>query len=123
MRLPKGTYFIGDPCYVIADRQWKNFCNEVFFEDSGKFKGGESFKGTPLFQHGTAYGDGCYTDGAYDYGVDAGVIGATPKSLWGAKFTMKRLKELGRIVTFNKSFEAFEEDGRFYIDDIEIDTN
>ena len=124
MMLPKGTYFIGDPCYVIPDKQWKKYCRDVFgIDNSGVTPNPEEFLGVPIFQSGTRHGDGCYTDGFDDYGVDSGTIGATPKKLWDKKVSKYEMERLGRVITFKHSVEAYAEDGRFFIGDIEIDTN
>lgn len=37
--LPAGRYFIGDPCYVIADSDWIEFC-DLSFDKNGPSRGG-----------------------------------------------------------------------------------
>ena len=32
--MPAGKYFIGDPCYVIADKKWKDFCDKMLDENN-----------------------------------------------------------------------------------------
>jgi hypothetical protein len=122
MKLPKGTYFVGDPCYAIAEKKWDKFVDAIY---EGDPKGHElnEFEGVPLFCAGTAFGDGCFegTDKEV-YGVDAGLIGCVPKKLFGTKFSMKRLNELGHVYTFKHDFQVFEDQGTFYIDDIVIKT-
>ena len=119
MILPKGTYFIGDPCYSIRDnKRWSIFCDNMG-EDFDELT---EFEGTPIFVHGTMYGDGVYrgTDG-FMYGVDSGLLGVIPTSLIDEKNS--RLKELGTIVKFTEPFECTYDDGVFRFKKLSIDTS
>jgi hypothetical protein len=73
--LPAGTYYIGDPCYVIRD--WDEFLNVC---GTDKFF---TFRGYKIFMSYTAYGDGVYVDveEGGEYPVDSGSIGAIPTAL------------------------------------------
>lgn len=71
--LPKimAEYYLGDPCYVIPDDEWTDFCNTMNYEGDDF-----DFKGETCRVIGTG-GDG-------DFGglsVDAGIIGVIPVSL------------------------------------------
>ncbi len=84
LTLPAGEYYIGDPCYVIADDRWDEVCNQMFPGVPGNddYENHDiQLDGTHFFVYSTAYGDGLYDDGMYTYGVDAGCIGAVPMSL------------------------------------------
>ena len=64
-------YYLGDPCYVIPDDEWTDFCNTMNYEGDDF-----DFKGETCRVIGTG-GDG-------DFGglsVDAGIIGVIPVSL------------------------------------------
>ena len=64
-------YYLGDPCYVIPDDEWGDFCS-IMRDDGEEFE----YKGETCVVIGTG-GDG-------DFGglsVDAGIIGCIPVSL------------------------------------------
>ena len=64
-------YYLGDPCYVIPDAEWGDFCS-IMRDDGEEFE----YKGKTCVVIGTG-GDG-------DFGglsVDAGIIGCIPVSL------------------------------------------
>jgi hypothetical protein len=71
--VPAGTYIIADPCYVIPNVEWQEFCAAFdwdtttgVFEKHGMFAMGFS----------TAHGDGVFTDNYGNlYPVDSGTIG------------------------------------------------
>ena len=73
--MPKGEYYIGDPCYVIEE--WDEYLETVGFEGGVK-----EFRGMLTAKWYTKYGDGAYES---DYGhtllVDSGTIGCIPKEL------------------------------------------
>lgn len=121
--LPSGNYFIGDPCYIVKDELWNDFCTETFKNDDGGYF---MFKGVKMFFSGTKYGDGCYSDEhGNTYGVDAGIIGAT---LLDDRIIDKEnlggLSRLGLVVEITKDFtcEAVNEEGYILIERLKIDT-
>ncbi len=78
----KGKVLITDPCYLIPNEFWADFCNEMFKLDSA---GKVLFKldNTIIFVLGTAYGDGCYPviKNGEEIGrsaVDAGLLSVIP---------------------------------------------
>ena len=88
-----GTYFVGDPCYVIKD--WSQFL------DSLKDCIGHS-DGHTAIAFTTLYGDGIYSDeDQHGYSVDSGLLGLVPIEL-----AYRQPENLGRIVTFNNKFMA-----------------
>lgn len=97
MRLPKGKYFIGDPCYCFGD-SWIKLLGEVnyFNEEDLHY-----FKGYPLTAANTAYGDGTYFDQEGNlFHVDAGLIGVVPEELW------EETPNGGIVVEFEEEFEV-----------------
>ena len=106
--LPKGEYYIGDPCYAIGtteDTYWSKLCKVMFGEQkhNSSAKWNKDKKGKKILEnyglmvsnpskkdkkfydvaiYGTAYGDGSYKDiqsnDNVEYHVDAGIIGAIP---------------------------------------------
>ena len=123
--LPAGKYYIGDPCYVVADNLWDKLidstgCFGLDLENVTNWNDGKFFyKALPCFASGTAYGDGVYRDGmGGKYPVDAGLIGIMP-----VENCKKSGLNLGRIVEFLHSFEVWEDNGIFHFGHIRIDTN
>ena len=122
--LPAGTYFIGDPCYAFAHDtdSWDIICSKSF--DGVNDNLGAKlipFKDKEIFMANTAYGDGNYqgSDGVV-YGVDAGILGATPIELNEGKH--EDLNDLGSIVTFDKPFTCTWDEGQVTIGHIIINT-
>lgn len=125
--LSAGTYFIGDPCYLVADEDWDDLLSSTGFFglhtekpvpnwDNGLFE----YDGT-CFAWGTAYGDGLYSlldsqqREVHRVGVDSGLIGILPAR--GEK------PDLMYEVTFDRDFEVWERNGLFYFGGYTIDTN
>ncbi len=75
MKFKAGKYYVGDPCYVIRDDEWKELLAHSDFFNCGYYQ----WKGHRMFTASTAHGDGCFMDNeGREYGVDAGVIGIVP---------------------------------------------
>ena len=76
-------FYIGDPCYAIADNQWMDFLKVLWeAQESDLFDGNFTWKGENVFCHSTAYGDGIYASlQGINFPVDAGVLGAIPLTL------------------------------------------
>ena len=125
MKLPAGVYYIGDPCYVIADEKWDAFWPLSFSDhpDCHESCAVTEFEGHPLYAHGTAYGDGVYlgSDGV-EYAVDAGMIGIIPEALI-AEESRGDIARLGSLVTFHEPFNAYRDDNfTFHFGNIDIPT-
>lgn len=99
--VPPGRYFLGDPCYAIADDDWMTLLESTtattaYFEDQ---PAGE-LRGHQVLAFSTKWGDGEYHDqdgGAYS--VDAGLIGLVPEAL-AVQAGKYDLATLGRWVEF-----------------------
>lgn len=88
VKFGKGTYYLGDICYVMIDKIYDEIWGKKFNYDEGEFKVGK----TKFAVHRTQWGDGSYEgSNHFMYGVDAGVIGIVPKELW--KASEKDIKE------------------------------
>lgn len=108
MKLPAGTYYVGDICYVVDNEKWVNFCEDMFPSETftqldGIFETGE---GINYANFGTKYGDGKYYDQlGRSYVVDSGTIGCIPVCALG-EFNEEEARRLGNIIDFPTSFEV-----------------
>lgn len=96
--LAMSQYYLGDPCYVIPDAEWGDFCS-IMRDDGEDF----DFKGETCRVIGTG-GDG-------DFGgisVDAGVIGVIPVSLCDSQKLKNTVPSCARLI--NK-FATLEKEG------------
>ena len=124
MRLPAGTYFIADPCYIIRDEKYDRLLEETdFFGYRLPDRGNifiDSVTKLPFAVFSTAYGDGCYRDGfGFKYGVDAGCISCVPVAMVDEHTSAR---EYVNLVTFDSPFEVGYNDGMITFGDIEIQT-
>jgi hypothetical protein len=118
MKLPPGTYFIGDPCYVFDnDRDtWDRLLTVQGFGD-GKVV---EFEGHQLWAASTKYGDGTYRDqNGAEYGVDSGMLGAVPIELIESPVG----EEDGRMIEAPNGLTVSEENGTFYLGNTVIETD
>lgn len=110
--LPAGSYYIGDPCYVIRDKDWEKVC-DVLSNTSGVL----NVLSLPFFMAGTAYGDGTYQDNDQnEYPVDSGTLGAVPVEL------IDIVDPDATIKKFPNGLFIQYENGIFQFGDIYIDT-
>ena len=123
MKLKKGIYYVGDPCYIF-NNSWLEVLNATnYFNDNEIVT---VFK-KECCAGGTAYGDGSYFDNFNrKYWVDAGLIGVFPISLINKdkKVTRKKieLSEGMHIIEFTEDFEVSISGGIFKFGDILINT-
>lgn len=122
--LPPGEYYIGDPCYVFGE-DW-NDGRALFFTgktdeklDNAKgmcdviLDGGDTYRGHKFFAHFTAHGDGSFVgSNGFDFGVDAGLLGAIPLEL----VTKKEGLTCGVIVSAPRGLTCSEDNGSFYFE-------
>ena len=117
--LPPGRYFVGDPCYVIPDNLWSDFCDITFESQTYTI---EEFRGHLMLAGSTAYGDGRYADNnGQTYGVDSGMLGIVPEALW-LNAPEREIAGYGQIVEFGTMFPASCNNGVFSFGPIFIDT-
>jgi len=114
-KLPAGKYYIGDPCYVIDNAMWDQFCGGLWDTNDPIF----DFDGYDVGVLQTAYGDGCYeaSDGSM-LGVDAGIIGAIP-----AVLMVQGSYDEGTEVVFDKPFSVHADaDGTLHFGNFTVKT-
>lgn len=120
--VPAGTYFLGDPCYAVPDKDWMPLLESCGYFDANRDGTGSpvgTVRGFEVLSFGTKYGDGVYRDQfGKSYPVDAGMIGLTPVAL------VKDMadKSLGQIVTFDRPTICHEDDGVLTFGHIVINT-
>ena len=110
VRVQPGTYYVGDPCYVVPGEKWDEFCRQLW-GDAAVI----TIDGLECLAYPTQYGDGVYlgSDG-FEYGVDAGLIGLVPLAL-----VKGVLVHLGKVVEFEREFVCERtEEGRLTFGDI-----
>lgn len=95
--LPKGTYAIGDLCYMIDIKLWDEMCDTVFIDErEGYFTVGE-YVGWYSY---TKYGDGLYeSNSTHMFPVDAGLIGAIQIEALLDKNTAREDFNLSSLIT------------------------
>ena len=125
MRLPAGTYFISDPCYIIRDEKYDRLLGETnYFGHNLPDRGGifiDSVTELPFAVFSTAYGDGCYRDeSGFEYGVDAGCIACVPVAMVDGR---SRAGDSINLVTFDSPFEVGYNDGLITFGHVNIQTS
>jgi hypothetical protein len=82
--LPSGTYWIGDPCYIMHDT-WDKVCDLMDPDtDSACVEGELELNNLKMWIHSTECGDGSYPgSNGFKYFVDSGCIGIIPEGLFG----------------------------------------
>jgi hypothetical protein len=130
--LEPGTYWVGDLCYVMDHARtgfdWAEFCRWTFENDpSGREReGAVTHQGIDIAFHGTAFGDGCFTDQyGNEYGVDAGMIGCVRETDIDLSEADKRASAPcagGHLHDFPEPFTTEYDDGAIRIGHVIIET-
>lgn len=115
-------YYLGDPCYVVPDEQWSDFCDLTF--DSNNQKKAKDIAGhcdsvikwngyeIVIWSNG---GDGTWSfSGIGSFGVDAGIFCVMPIEAL-PECTPEDLKSAGLLFTTEPSLEV--KDNVVYIND------
>ena len=99
-----GHILVIDPCYIIPDKFWSDYCNKVAFMGDGHYLINGKY---PFFQFNTAHGDGCYPVRfgkklVGRAGVDAGLLSFFPEETikhiaekFGLKYDKEKISSLG----------------------------
>lgn len=122
-----GTYYIGDPCYIIKDEYWSEFCDILFANEETKstYKLLNNFniQETEILVGSTFYGDGFYKSDCCQISipVDAGLIALV--KIEGNAIDKNKLKNYAyNILKFDDYFESNLREGIFYFGKYTIDT-
>ena len=99
---------------AAVEDKWGAFC-DLSFTDGKSNDGAAVLDDHAFWWHGTAFGDGVYVSSqndfgdAYDFGVDAGLIGIIPTALVG-----RGVGTGGIFIDFPKAVTCSYDDGTFY---------
>jgi hypothetical protein len=119
----KGTYYIGDLCYVMGD-VWTDVC-DIIIDGRDCLNGQFNLSNKVRFAiYSTKWGDGLYPDNSgRKYSVDSGSIGCI-NVIDLDPDVMKRAEELGHIVEFTEGFvTSSDEDGLITFGHVIINTD
>lgn len=135
MTMKKGTYYVGDLCYVMHEPNlWDRVIDLLYPPNAplqytsegipyiGKHLEGEfELDGAKFAIFTTSYGDGSYLDN-YDriYGVDSGTLGCILITDI-AKDDLENI-EFGNQIEFENDFEVKSENGIIIFGDVRINT-
>jgi hypothetical protein len=100
---PPGEYYIGDPCYIVSDEMWDQWCYQYKMKE-----GAVVMDDIKWAVHHTHCGDGEFkgTDG-FVYHVDSGCLGMVPSFL----FDPTKRQHAEKLGTFHK----FETEMQFHV--------
>lgn len=122
-----GKYYIGDPCYIIKDDLWDEFCNLLFknksFSNARNILIEINLQNTKILTGSTYYGDGLYRSDCCNLTipVDAGLIALV--ELTGEAIDSDKLKLYSQnIVLLDEGFESSLSEGVFHFEKYRIDT-
>ena len=103
-KMPAGTYYIGDLCYVLNDR-WDEVCDLVLADHICRDGIFTLKDGTCFAMFTTKYGDGQYFDqDGNSYTVDSGSIGCVMlMDISESERDLAKMQKLGNIMTFSDS--------------------
>ena len=120
MSMLAGTYYIGDLCYVMHE-EWGEVC-DLIIKDRHVLDGEFNLADGRRFAiYSTTWGDGLYRDGeGREYPVDAGSIGCILVD--HIRPHKDNDTSLGNIVSFDKPFGTFSDDGKIMFGRVCIDT-
>jgi len=129
---PAGTYYVGDPCYVISDLRWSALCDatKCFEKQTAGCPNTFLVEDVTMFAAPTSHGDGTYKDSdGRTYSVDSGLIGIVPMEAVLADSEYRKGEydegsDLGHILTFDYDFQVYVDDEhKFHFGKISIETD
>ena len=118
-QFPAGTYYFGDPCYVINDN-WMNLLESTDFLEDYSSTEWKTRAASTAYGDGTYHGMGMMSQTSFP--VDAGVIGVVP--LNEMEVPADKVPSYGKMFTMNTPFTFEAKEGCFYINgDLVLDTS
>lgn len=121
MKFDKGTYYVGDPCFVLGEGEYEKLLDTQVNKET-RDRGETALLKGSIWCHSTAYGDGDFKGARGErYAVDSGMLSVIPFGLADIE-KLKKLGNLGVIEHFKEPFECSYKDGRFTLGHLSIDT-
>ena len=118
--LPKATYIVIDPCYVMRDDAYDVLCDKMDFNTRAQII---EIEGHQMALSNTAWGDGTYdSNSSTSFSVDAGIIGAVPLALCCPEKLNEEFVKGTSVVLTDTSVEFSYNEGTFKINSLEIYT-
>ena len=118
--LPKATYIVIDPCYVMRDDAYDVLCDKMDFNTRAQIIENE---GHQMALSNTAWGDGTYdSNSSTSFSVDAGIIGAVPLALCCPEKLNEEFVKGTSVILTDTSVEFSYNEGTFKINSLEIYT-
>ena len=116
VRVPPGTYILGDPGYAIPDEPWNEFVENASRPDKNTIFG--MVFGHYVLAFRAYYGDGVYKDSeGFHYLVDTGQIGLVSTNMPRANFS-----GTSDLIECDSPIECWQEKGVLHFGDLTIDT-
>ena len=118
--LPKATYIVIDPCYVMRDDAYGVLCDKMDFNTRAQII---EIEGHQMALSNTAWGDGTYdSNSSTSFSVDAGIIGAVPLALCCPEKLNEEFVKGTSVILTDTSVEFSYNEGTFKINSLEIYT-
>lgn len=118
--LPKATYIVIDPCYVMRDDAYDVLCDKMDFNTRAQII---EIEGHQMALSNTAWGDGTYdSNSSTSFSVDAGIIGAVPLALCCPEKLNEEFVKGTSVILTDASVEFSYNEGTFKINSLEIYT-
>ncbi len=125
-KMPAGTYYVGDLCYVLSDR-WDKLLDITDLKRNRHFEDGqyELEPGVLFAWYSTMYGDGGYRDQfGKMYCVDSGTIGCVEVKHIADREELGSILKAGHAVVFDfpEPFDTGAVNGKLTFGFVTIDT-
>lgn len=118
LTLPAGTYWIGDPGYILSEEQYEQWLQEI--EKGNEYDAVVIMNGYSFVTLSTMLGDGYYKSNLrFKFGVDSGNLACIPIGI----VKQPPHKHFVRRRTFKKAFKCFRtKKGMVHFGSVMIDT-
>ena len=114
--LTRGTYYLGDPSYVLSEKLYYDVLGEKYKFESGKHNltNDENDENYTVI-HNTHNGDGIFKDTKQrKYKVESGLLGLVPRRLI-TEGKMEQAKKYGHFFNFPSNIQFYYDAGIFYV--------
>ncbi|CAL1777564.1 hypothetical protein BRC2024_QFGIOCBO_CDS_0117 [Acinetobacter phage vB_AbaM_PhT2-v2] len=101
MQLPRSTYIVCDPCYVMLEEAYSQLCDQMYPSNwaTDGIVSDLKINGHNLWVHNTRFGDGIYeSNSSVKFMVDSGSLGAIPLELCNMDEVNRLLAEKNAVL-------------------------